>query len=112
MDVVKNEKYGILYESMALSKEFQALTPTAKLFLVLCTMQYNRTNIYKGDKKGIFTFPKKRMEQYGYDSRNGRRYLKELLDNGFIEVVEKNFFKENIYEFSEKWKNNNIVVKT
>lgn len=52
-----------------------------------------------------FTFPEAHFETYGIPRNSARRWLRELIDAGFIEVIERNGHrrKVNVYAFTDKW---------
>ena len=57
-------------------------------------------------EKGLFVFPEKQARKYGWTHNNISRGMKELVDSGFVEIVQagKHQRKVNIYKFSDKWK--------
>ena len=50
-----------------------------------------------------FTFPEKRMEEYG-DVRTIRRNLKVLIEKGYVAVFWAKFRRPTIYRFTYEWK--------
>lgn len=119
---VPNDTYGTIFSSMLYSKQFQALSIGAKMMYVYCRNQAQEKKakaslILHGNEEGYvyplgiyFVFPAKHMERYGQKRSNGCKYLKELIDAGFIEKVEcnKHRKKENVYMFSSKWKEREV----
>ena len=61
-------------------------------------MQYNYTH--------DFVFPAKHLAEYGIDRRNADKYFKQLVQAGFIKVIEQNDHrhKVNVYRFIDDWK--------
>ena len=57
-------------------------------------------------KNGYFTFPAKRLEEYGYNRCQASRHFEALIATGFIEKAEDNSkrMKENLYKFDVRWK--------
>lgn len=125
--------FGMIYADMLKSKKYQGLSCSAKQFLTVCMVhsntekakeclynalreRYNALNPNVDDYqikqevydkgKGLFVFPKKQYEEYGYTKGYIAKLLKELKDNGFIGVKQygKNAYKVNIYYFSTEWK--------
>lgn len=112
------DNFGMIYESMVLSEAYKSLTIGQKQMYTLCRIQANseqgRRCLYRhGEQENItynvktdFVFPEKHMERYGIKGQNGRKYMKDLIDKGFIVLKEKNSHrrKPNVYSFCSKWK--------
>lgn len=114
-----SDKYfGTIYEGMCKSKQFQKLSPKTQLIYVLCRVHAQtkkaKAALYKhaaeeGRKYDVndFVFPDKQQDDYGeYDHSNFNKYMKKLVDAGFIDVKEENNYrhKTNVYSFSNRWK--------
>lgn len=113
-----HETFAMMYDSMLKHPTFIMLSPTAKIIYMLCrnqaTCKEGRQCLYNHSKKtgviypeNCFVFPARHLEQYGYADRgNATKYLKELINAGFIKIYEQNGhrFKLNIYQFSSVWK--------
>lgn len=105
----KNKPFAILTDKMALSKTYQELSFTAKNVLQVCKLcrQYHQKNETKIDNNPLyFYFNRKIQEKYGLKNPNKtRKALCELVNNGFIDVIENNAHRKtkNIYSFSGKW---------
>lgn len=115
--VGKDDKFGMMYDGMAKSEAYQKLKCGEKLFYIICRIQarskQGTTCLYKHSaengknySENDFVFPAEHMELYGYDRSNGGKYLKALVEAGFIEEKENNKhrYKVNVYSFSSKWK--------
>ncbi len=112
-----NDRFGMLYDSMVRSEQYQALSIGAKQFFTCCRIQANSKHgkacLYNhGLEDGStytdhdFVFPATHMAKYGYDRSNGHKYLDELIIAGFIDRKENNKHRKkvNVYTFSERWK--------
>jgi len=119
----KNDIHARVFKSMLESKTWQKLTPSAKNMYVLCSVQLYDNNAkrylkYLAEEQGIdynhsitFVLPSSALERYGFrNTNNAYKYLKELVNAGFIDVVIRNKHRKrgNVYRFSEKWKYNEI----
>lgn len=112
-----HKRYGTIGVRMMQSLEFRALTPGAQLMYMRCRCQSQspegRRCLYQYSKDvgmdyspdRYFVFPSKHMAEYGVDRGNGSKWLKELINKGFLEMVESNKHrhKVNVYSFSTKW---------
>lgn len=117
---LERESFAMIYEGMVTHERFKKLNPSAKILCLYCQIQRKsregRANLYKFNRQngtnynheqGYFTMPTKRIKEFGLDvSTCRKRSFKELIENGFIEVIENNRLrhKENIYKLSTKWK--------
>lgn len=112
------DNYGRLYVSMFESEKFQNMSINARLLYVICRVQaasqdgkaclfrHGEEHERHYDITRHFVFPAKHKERFGIkDRRNANRWIKELIDNGFIEIVENNQKqrKVTVYAFSDKW---------
>lgn len=116
----KRENYAPIYKGAVTHERFKKLNQSAKLLYIYCQIQrksktgkdhlykFNRQNGTNYDPdKGYFTMPTKTLKEFNIDVGTCRkRAFPELIENGFIEVVENNRYshKENIYKLSAKWK--------
>ena len=111
------DTFAMIYHDLIISDAFQSLTCAEKLFYVICRVQSRsqkgRECLYKhGIEEGVkynehdFVFPASHMKKYGYDRSNGQKYLKALIDKGFIKRKEQNNhrYKVNVYSFTDGWK--------
>ena len=96
------------------------LSPSARLLYLACASQrmsakglahLHLFNQQHGtdyhEKKGYFTMPNRRLKEYGLKPDTCyRTAFKELINAGFIEIVEGNKHRhiENIYRLSTAWK--------
>ena len=91
--------------SLLLSKEFQALTASAKLtYLALC-MEAGGKSMVKLSHSGA--------EKYGLSSSSFDRSIKQLLACGFLEQLEDDNraqFATNVYRFSYRWKQKPLPI--
>ena len=120
ISLTQRDNYATIYEGAMTHERFKKLNPTAKNLYFFCLLQRKskkgRDNLYHFNmqygknydhEKGYFTMPAKRIKEFGLDAGTcHRRAFKELIENGFIEVVENNRLshRENIYKFTTKWK--------
>ena len=120
LSLTDKDNFAIIYEGTLTSKQYTSMSPTAKQLYVTCISQnlskkgtanlhlFNQQNgTNYNEKNGYFTMPNKRIEDYGLKPNTCHsKSFKELIDNGFIEVVENNRHRhiENIYRFSTAWK--------
>lgn len=110
----KNKPYAILSDKMALSSVYQGLSLEAKYVLQVCKLcrQYHqKTDKTLNNNLLYFYFNRKLQEKYGLKNPNKtRKALCELIENGFIDVVENNAHRKtkNIYAFCSKWRNKEI----
>ena len=109
--------FAMVYETMLLHPSFQKLSPGAKNYYLLCraqaTSKKGRACLYKhGDAEGktysenCFVFPSAHQKRFGVHRGNGRRYMNNLIEAGFVECIEMNQYrhKPNVFRFSTKWK--------
>ena len=120
LSLTTKDRFTYIYDGTLTSKQFTALSPSARLLYLACTSQrmsstglanlhlFNQQHgtDYNEDN-GYFTMPNKRIREYGLKPNTCRtKSFKELVDAGFIEVVENNRHRkiENIYRLSTAWK--------
>lgn len=116
----KSDNFATIYDGTYTHERFKKLNQSAKLLYTYCQLQRwskkGRDHLYKFNRqngtnydheKGYFTMSVKRIKEFNLDPGTcHKRAFKELIENGFIEVVENNRLrhKENIYKFSTRWK--------
>ena len=85
--------------SLFLCEPFQALSAGAQHLYLCMALECGGRRQY--------TFPAKSMTKYGIPLRSSRRYVDELIENGFISCIEsgRNTRTESKYEFRLDWKN-------
>ena len=115
------DTFSTVYQSMLESPQFQSLSLSGKYTYLLCraqlTSRRGRSCLYNHAKEAgvaypsnCFVFPAKHAELYGVQRSNLKRYLDELIDMGFIRRYEgnKQQWRVNVYQFSDKWKDLSI----
>ena len=114
----RDKYFGIIYEGMCKSEQFQKLSRKAQIVYVLCRVhahtQKCKACLYNHAKEegrtygpDCFVFPDCQQDDYGeHDHSNFNKYMKQLINAGFIDLIENNKhrFKINVYSFSSKWK--------
>ena len=108
MNPYKHGAFSRLSDDMALSKVYQGLSADAKNVLSICKLcrQFHTKN-YLLDNPLCFYFNRELQIRYGLKNPNKtRNAIKELVENGFLEVKENNGHRQtkNIYAFSSKWR--------
>lgn len=112
--------YAIIYDGALTSKQYTSMSLSARQLYVSCISQRTsgkgKANLHLfnqqhgtdyNEKDGYFTMPNKRLIEYGLKPGTCHRTsFRELINAGFIEVVENNRHRhiENIYRFSAAWK--------
>ena len=113
----ESDFFGTIYDGMCQSKQYQSLSIGARQFYTLCRVQ-SRSSHGKaclsrhGQEENTtytdycFCFPAKHLKLYGVDRSNANRYLNELINAGFIDLLEQNKHRKkiNVYCFSSRWK--------
>jgi len=90
--------------SLYLSKTFQSLSSGAQQL-------YERMTMESGGRQ-TFLFPLSAAHKYGIAESSFRRYVKELIEAGFIERrSNKNLRKPNDYCFLLSWKDHSASPK-
>lgn len=88
-----------------MSKEFQSLSAGAQITYIFMALEAGTS------RKFIFTHTT--AKKYGIASRSFDRYMKELVENGFITFSSgKNTRTPNEFEFSFSWKFDDAQNKT
>lgn len=108
-----------IYMSMLMSYAWQQLSKNAQVLYIYCKSQYYAEKrkpktehkvLTEQEQRQCFTMNKSKWQKLYkiYNSDNGQfnRDMKQLIDFGFVELVEggKNVRKKNIYMLSDKWK--------
>ena len=121
-----------IYTSMLLSTAWHNLSSKQKELYLYCKAQYfgesksaeehkTYNETVKGENANLslrFTMNKSKWcEIYHIYTENTKRYfysdMKALIQNGFVRAVErgKDTFTKNIYEFSDKWREQGVYLK-
>lgn len=114
------DNYTYIYDGTMTCKQYTSMSLSARQLYIACISQrmsktgtanlhlfneQNGTNYNEYD--GYFTMPNVRIKAYGLRPNTCHAYaFKELIENGFIEVVENNKHRhiENIYRLSTAWR--------
>lgn len=113
-----SEGYGTVFPSCLTDEKFINLPYPAKHLYSCCRAQsrseegrqclymYNQDNGTQYTHEVFFVFPASRLKEFGYDPSDAYRYMKRLIDSGFIRVAVRNKSRRqpNIYAFSLDWK--------
>lgn len=116
------DNYGTVFQSMLQHDKFKGLSLNAQRLYIICRVQaqtnensrilYNlkRDSTFNGkenpsDYGQKFVLPAKHQKDYGLNYKNTTRYFKELIDAGFIKLIENNAHRRiaNVYAFSHEW---------
>lgn len=94
----KKKGFVSMTHAFIFDKHFLELTSNAKLLYMYMKDTYRGTNNFK--------YPQSFANNINMAPATFKRAKKELIDKGFIEIVEWGYSTrtENIYSFSEKWK--------
>lgn len=117
----KNKPFMTISQKQAASPAFKRLTGDAAKLLVCLKISRKR---YMGeDESGKsraidgdflrFTWGRETAKAYGFGNPNKTlEAMRDLVRNGFVEVLENNkpIHKENVFRFSWQWQNENIVL--
>lgn len=97
----KEGRFIQIGNSLLLSKTFQKLSPGAQVMLLCMAME-------SGGRKN-FKFPHSAILKYGFNKNYGAKYINELREAGFIELVSSGWTvrQANEYQFTIKWKSIN-----
>lgn len=108
-----------IYMSMLMSYAWQQLSKNAQVLYVYCKAQYyaekrkpktEHQQLTEQEQRQCFTMNKSKWQKLYkiYKSDNGQfnKDMKQLIDFGFVELLEggKNVRKKNTYMLSNKWK--------
>lgn len=120
LSLTDKDRFTYIYDGTLTSKQFTALSPSARLLYFACASQrmsskglahlhlFNQQHgTDYNEKNGYFTMPNRRIKDYGLKPDTCyRTAFKELINAGFIEIVEGNKHRhiENIYRLSTAWK--------
>lgn len=102
----KEGRFVQVGNSFFLSKAVQGLSPGAqRLYLAMA--------LESGGKREFF-FPRSTAKKHGFAETSFSRYVKELTEKKFIEVVFSGRFshEKNLYRFSLDWKKKETLNKT
>lgn len=110
----KGTPFAILSDTQAKSPTYQKLSDGAKYVLMVCRLcrQFHSGTDKDGRSRNIqgnilyFYFNREIQKRYGLNNPNKvRRELVELVQNGFVDVIENNSHRhiKNVYAFSSKW---------
>lgn len=117
-DCTSKDTSANIYVSMLMSENWQKLSKNAQILYVYCKAQYYaektkpkpfHRQLTEQEQKQCFTMNKSKWKDLYkiYKSDNGQfnRDIKELIESGFIELVEtgKLTRTKNIYMLSDKW---------
>lgn len=108
------QSFAPLYERQAKTKIYWSLSPEAKHVYSICKLcrKYHLGRDKDGRDKAIngnilyFYFNRAIQREYGLNNPNlARKCLIELVEKGFIDVIEcnGNTRRRNIYAYSDKW---------
>ena len=93
----KEKRFIQVGNTLLLSPEFQKLGTGARQLYFCMAME-------SGGKR-TFTFPQSAAKKYGFAHTSMRRYVEELVDNGFLDRDSgKRLRIANQYGFSQQWK--------
>ena len=117
-DQNKSDTSANIYMSMLLSESWQRLTKNAQILYIYCKAQYyaektkpksQLRQLTEQEQRQCFTMNKSKWQSLYriYPSDNGQfnKDMKQLIDLGFIELIEngKNTRTKSIYMLSNKW---------
>lgn len=95
----KEKRFAQVGHSFCINQAVKSLSPAA-LKMYICIVD-------EAGADRTFEFPEGAAKKYGFTTKGTfRTKVQELIDAGFIEVVENNRTcrKANVYRFSLKWK--------
>ena len=120
LSLTDKDNYTYIYDGTLTSKQFISMSPSAQRLYFACISQRmsgkGKANLHLfneqhgknySEQDGYFTMPNKRIKDYGLNPVTCYKTgFKELVDVGFIEVVENNRHRhiENIYRLITAWK--------
>ena len=120
LSLTDKDWFAIIYDGALSCKQYTSMSLSARQLYVSCISQRmsgkGKANLHLfnqqhgtnyNEKDGYFTMPNKRIREYGLNpSTCHRTSFRELINAGFIEVVENNRHRhiENIYRLSTAWK--------
>ena len=98
------------YYEMALSPTYQKLSDSAKVTLEMCKLcrKFHQGSYAIDGDPLKFYFNRELQKRFGLGNPNRvRKSMIELVENGFIEVIECNWNrrKKNVYRYSTLWHN-------
>lgn len=120
LSLTEKDWFATIYEGALTCQAFIEMSQSARLLYFACVSQNmsgkGKANLHLfneqhgtdyNEKDGYFTMPNTRLKAYGLKPNTCHsRSFKELINAGFIEVIENNKHRhiENIYRFSLAWK--------
>lgn len=120
LSLTNKDNYTYIYDGTLTCKQFISMSPTAQRLYFACISQRmsgkGKANLHLfneqygtnyNEQDGYFTMPNKRIKDYGLKPDTCYRTgFKELINAGFIEVVENNKHRkiENVYRLITAWK--------
>lgn len=120
LSLTDKDNYTYIYDGTLTSKQFTSMSPSAQRLYFACISQRmsgkGKANLHLfneqhgknySEQDGYFTMPNKRIKEYGLNPVTCYKTgFKELVDVGFIEVIENNRHRhiENIYRLITAWK--------
>lgn len=120
LSLTDKDNFATIYVGALTCKQYTSMSLSARQLYIACISQNmsgkGKANLHLFNEQhgtnyneydGFFTMPNKRIKAYGLSPNTcHKKSFKELIDNGFIEVVESNRHRhiENIYRFSTAWK--------
>lgn len=139
-----HSRFGMIYVDLLKSEQFQALPTAARYLYIACTAQaateegqkclYTRLQQVNHQlnegwsewdirtatvnqnqmMKGLFVFPQKHYQKYGYKRGSFSKYICILINAGFIRkrYGGGNQHAVNVYQFSDAWKTKPVPTKT
>lgn len=98
MKNTKHEFSVLVGKSMLMPMPFQELSSGAKHLYLCCAIE--------SDGRSSFVFPQSTAKKYGIAPRSFRRYIKELIESGFIllENSGKKTRECNVYAMESRWR--------
>lgn len=116
-DGSKSDTSANIYHSMLISPQWKALSKGAMVLYLYCKAQYyaekskpvsKYKTLSESEKARCFTMNKAKRDGYELYSDHAGQFqkeMKELLQYGFVDIVEqgKNTRTKNIYMLSDRW---------
>lgn len=104
-----DKRFLRVYMSMLTAPRWKKLSKGAQvLYIYMKAQYYSKNTVEYPTERDIFYFNDALIRYYELYTNMSqyRKDRQQLIDNGFIEVVEDNHLrkKKNIYKFSDRWK--------
>lgn len=116
-----DKRFGRIYEGMLKSPAWQGLKPMSKVLLVVAVTHVSTSENYRhlhehcagqgypADKYsgvGFLILSRAKLKTYGIDASHAHRHFQQLINAGFLELIESNQHRQqaNVYRLSAKWK--------